>query len=112
MTVIGNSSPFGSSARTRSILALSLLGQSHARELARVLDAPLSSIQSALKSLERDGLVTARSRGRTRVFEINPGYFARRELLPFVTRLAEAESWLTDRVESLRRRPRRSGKPL
>ena len=54
--VIKSSSPFGNSTRTRVLLSLSLLGESYARELARVLRAPLSGVQKALRSLELDGL--------------------------------------------------------
>lgn len=103
-------SPFGSQTRTRVLLALSLLQQSYARELARVLEVPVSVLQKALRSLERDGLVVARRVGRTRAVTLNPRYFARRELLAFVNKLAEPEEGLRTEVAKLRRRPRRSGK--
>jgi DNA-binding transcriptional ArsR family regulator len=111
--VVGNdSSPFGSRARTRVLLALRLLGESYPRELARLLDTPLFSIQRALQGLEQDGLVAGRAVGRTRVFQINPRYFARAALEDFLLRLSEPEAELRGRVASLRRRPRRTGKPL
>ena len=93
------------------LLALRLLGESYPRELARLLNAPLSGVQKALKSLERDGLVAARSLGRTRVFRFEPRYFAFDALQVFVARLAEPESKLKTRVAALRRRPRRTSKP-
>ena len=105
-------SPFGSRTRTRLLLALSLLQQSYARELARVIDVPLSVLQKALKSLERDGLVASRSVGRTRVVNLNPRYFARDQLLAFLNRLAEPEDSLRRSVATIRRRPRRTGKRL
>jgi DNA-binding transcriptional ArsR family regulator len=111
MTVIA-SSPFGSATRTRTLVALRLLEESYARELARVLQSPLSSVQQAIGSLERDGIVAVRSLGRTRVARIDPRYFARAELLEYLERLSEADSALREAVASLRRRPRRSGKPL
>src|SRR3989304_2255867 len=92
------SSPFGGQGRTRVLLALRLLGESYARELAR--------------GLELDGLVAARSLGRTRVFQLNPRYFASAALSEFLRRLVEPEADLRDRVAALRRRPRRTGKPL
>ena len=106
------SSPFGGQTRTRVMLALHLLGQSYPRELARVLGAPLSGIQKALRSLELDGLVAGRTVGRTRVFQLEPRYFARDALEAFLRRLVEPEAELHDRVSTLRRRPRRTGKPL
>lgn len=105
-------SPFGSRTRTRLLLALSLLEQSYARELSRILELPVSVIQKALVSLERDGLVAARSVGRTRVVTLNPRFFARRELLALLSRLAEPEEAIRKAVAALRRRPRRTGKRL
>lgn len=112
MKVIDTSSPFGSSARTRVLLALQLLTESYARELARLLALSLSSVQKALQSLERDGLVAARAAGRTRLFRINPGQHTRRELERYLERLLEPETTLRARASELRRRPRRTGKPL
>jgi hypothetical protein len=86
--------------------------ESYARELARVLGGSLNGIQKALQGLERDGLVAGRTAGRTRLFRLNPRYFAREELVDYLQRLAEAEKGLKKRIASLRRRPRRTGKPL
>jgi DNA-binding FadR family transcriptional regulator len=94
------------------LLALSLLGESYPRELSRVLDATLSGVQRALQSLELDGIVAGRSVGRTRVFQLDPRYFARDALKQFLRRLAEPEVGLQKQVAALRRRPRRTGKPL
>ena len=102
------SSPFGGTARTRALLALRLLSESYPRELARVLDMPFSSVQKALASLEKDGLVAARALGRTRVFKLDPRYFAHDALQQFLLRLTEPERELRARVSALRRRPRRT----
>jgi len=110
--VLATSSPFGSATRTRVLLALSLLGESYPRELSRVVGAPLNGVQQALRGLERDGLVAGRSVGRTRVFQLDPRYFARDALKQFLRRLAEPEVELQNEVAALRRRPRRTGKPL
>jgi DNA-binding transcriptional ArsR family regulator len=106
------SSPFGGQARTRVLLALRLLEESYARELARLLRLPLSGVQMALRGLERDGLVAARAAGRTRLFRLSPRYFARDELQRYLLRLTEPEDDLRRRVGELRRRPRRTGKPV
>jgi DNA-binding transcriptional ArsR family regulator len=112
MGVTTSTSPFGAQGRTRVLLALRLLSESYPRELARILDAPLSSVQKALSSLEKDGLVAARRAGRTRLVRLDPRYFAHEDLQRFLLRLTEPEDALRRRVASLRRRPRRSGKPL
>jgi DNA-binding transcriptional ArsR family regulator len=112
MRVKATGSPFGSYARTRVLLALHLLTESYARELARLIDLSLSSVQGAIRSLERDGLVAGRPAGRTRLFRINPRAFARRELERYLERLIEPEATLRARTARIRRRPRRTGKPL
>lgn len=112
MRVTPTSSPFGSRTRTRILLALQLLTDTYARELARLLDASLSSVQRGLQSLERDGLVAGRTAGRTRLYRLNPRAFARRELELYLVRLLEPEDQLRTRAARLRRRPRRTGKPL
>jgi len=105
------SSPFGGGTRTRLLVALRLLDESYPRELSRLLGVSLSAVQKALASLERDGIVAVRTVGRTRVARIDPRYFARRELMSYLGRLAEADATLAASVASLRRRPRRTGKP-
>ena len=106
------SSPFGSRTRTQALVALALMDSSYPRELARLLDTALNNVQSALRSLERDGLVVARAVGRTRVFQLNPRYFAASSLRALLDKLAVADPELRDRVSALRRRPRRTAKPL
>ena len=110
--VVGQASPFGGRARTESLLALSLLEESYAREISRVLRRPLFGVQKALRSLEADGLIAGRSQGRTRVFRLAPRYFAYDELKRYLERLTEAEDDLRARIGDLRRRPRRTGKRL
>ncbi len=106
------SSPFGGRTRTRVLLALSLQETSYPRELARLLASPVSGVRQALVSLERDGLVAGRLVGRTRLFRLDPAYFARQELEPYLARLAEADPELRAAVSRLRRRPRAVGKPI
>ncbi|MBI1950574.1 MAG: ArsR family transcriptional regulator [Acidobacteria bacterium] len=110
--LVARSSPFGGQTRTRVLLALSLLFESYPRELARVLEVPLSGVQKALQGLEGDGIASGRSVGRMRLFRINPRYFAYSDLQRYLLRLTEPEIDLKRRVEALRRRPRRTGKPL
>jgi DNA-binding transcriptional ArsR family regulator len=104
------SSPFGGLTRTRVLIALRLLADSYPRELARLLDAPLSGVQGALRGLERDGLVAGRTIGRSRLYQLNSRYFAMDELEPFLLRLSEPETALLHRTAALRRRPRQTGK--
>ena len=109
--MVTSSSPFGGQTRTRTLLALRLVEESYARELARLLGVSLNGVQSALRGLERDGLVAARAAGRTRLVRLNPRYFAREELQRYLLKLAEPDRELQARIGALRRRPRRTGKP-
>ena len=110
--VIGRSSPFGGRTRTETLLSLQLLEESYARELARLLERPVSGVLKALQSLEADGLVEARSVGRTRIYRLAPRYFAIAELKKYLERLTEPEDELRERVSRLRRRARKTGKRL
>lgn len=110
--LVSRTSPFGGQTRTLVLLALVLLEESFPRELARLLEVPLNGVQQALRGLEMDGLVAARAAGRTRLYRLNPRYFAREELEVYLRRLAEAEETLVERTAKLRKRPRRAGKPL
>ena len=107
-----DSSPFGSPSRTRVLKFLRLLGDSFPRELSRLTGTRLSAIQKALASLERDGMVAGRSVGRTRMYSLDPRFFASRELDRLLARLTSADPEMMRAVEGLRRRPRRAGKPV
>lgn len=87
------------------LLALALRTDTYPRELARVLEIPLFSVQRALASLERDGLVTSRMLGRTRLYGLNTRYLASRELREYLERLAGREFELRRRIASAGRRP-------
>lgn len=110
--LVSRSSPFGGRTRTLVLIALSELQESFPRELARVVASPLNGVQQALRGLEADGIVAGRSAGRTRLYRLDPQYFARGELTKYLQRLAEPETELMKRILALRRRPRRAGKPL
>ena len=111
MVVKTETSPFGSRTRTRVLSVLHLLEESYARELARVLNTPLAAVQKALQSLERDRIVAARARGRTRVYRFEPRYVARDEVRRLAARLAETDREVVAAVSALRQRPRRTSKP-
>jgi hypothetical protein len=89
-----------------------MLEESYPTELARLLQAAPSGVWNALRSLELDGLVAGRNVGRSRVFRINPRYFAYDDLQRYLLRLTETEDDLRERIVTVRRRPRRTGKKL
>jgi len=103
---------FGSARRTEVLLGIALLEETYARELARVLEAPLLSVQRIVDALDREGVVATRLIGQQRRVTLNPKYFARKELEQLLRRLALSDPRLLDVIGSMRRRPRRKGKPL
>ena len=105
------SSPFGSRSRTRILLALSELEFSYPRALARRLDSPIFAVRKALEGLQRDGLVTSRPVGRTRVYVLDSSYVAFKELAAYLARLARAESAAAP-TEKTQSRPQFPGSPL
>ncbi len=103
---------FGTGTRTNVLLLLALLGESHARELARILGATPSNVIKAISSLEQTGVVSGVLEGRTRRVSLNPRYPFRGELIPLLEKMATSHPGLVEAVSGLRRRPRRLGKTL
>lgn len=101
---------FGSASRTRVLLAVALFNETYPREIARVTNIPLMSVQRITNDLERQGVLASRLRGNQREVRLNPTYFARDELRALLSRLSLADQPLTEAAESLRRRARRAGK--
>ena len=102
----------GSRRRTEVLILIALLGESYPAELARLLGAPLFSVQKIVDALDREGIVASRISGKTRRVSLDPRYFAQQELEALLLRLAEAEPELHRAAASRRSRPRRAGKAL
>lgn len=85
-------------------------GESHAREVARIFDITPVAAARAVRQLERDGLIIALKRGRTRVLKLNSRWFGKEELRELLVRMAEFEPALYEAAKAIRDRPWRSGK--
>jgi hypothetical protein len=107
---IRKTSPFGGQTKTMTLIALSLMGEGYPRQLSRLLSKDIHGVQEALAGLEKDGLAVARTAGRTRLYQLNPRYFAFTELRAYLSRLAEPETELKHRIDGLRRSLGRAGK--
>ena len=103
---------FGSRRRTEVLVAIALLGETYPSELARVLQAPLYSVQNIVAALDREGVLAVRSAGRSRLVSLDPRYFAFSELKSLLLKLSTAEPGLRVATAARRSRPRRSGDPL
>jgi DNA-binding MarR family transcriptional regulator len=92
-------------------MLIAVLEDTYSGQLARLLGTSISSVQRTLDRLEREGLIATRKLGVRRV-SLNPLYPAADELKALLLRLADGYPEYAQIQESLRRRPRRRGKPL
>lgn len=103
---------FGNGTAEKVLLYLLTHGEGYASELALAFKLPISVVQKQLLRLERGGVLASVTKGRTRLFQLNPVY-------PFV---AELEALLRRALKFLpvaargpyqpqRKRPRATGKP-
>ena len=112
MAALRNVGIFGTATRTNTLLVVHMLGESHASEIARIIEVSLSQAQKAIDSLERAGVLVGATEGRARRVRISPRYSAAAELNSLLAKLALGEIELQRRLATDRRRPRRAGKAL
>ena len=103
---------FGSAVRTAVLMLVAALGDSYPRELARLLDAPLLSVQRVVDRLEAERILVTGIVGGVRRVSLNPSWLAARELLPLLLRLSQAYPGYEQALQSVRRRPGRRAKAL
>jgi len=103
---------FGSRRRTEVLILTALLGDTYPSELARLLEAPLYSVQTIVDALDREGIFATRLMGRSRQVSLDPRYYCHRELEALLLRMSEGEPALQHAAASRRSRPRRARKPL
>jgi hypothetical protein len=111
MPVDSRSKLFGSPRRTAVLILLGLLEESYPSELARLLDAPLYSVQTILDGLESEAVIVTRRLGRTRRVQLNPRFVAYKELEALLWKLGAHDRDLQKAAAGKRARPRRKGKP-
>lgn len=103
---------FGTRRRTQVLLLLFLLEESHASEIAKLLQTPLKTIQRILAGLEEENLVVGRTVGRERRLRLNERYSSMQELKALLASLSQRDRETEQIAESLRRRPRKQGKEI
>jgi DNA-binding MarR family transcriptional regulator len=97
---------FGSRRRTQVLELIALLEESHGSEIARLLGAPLRSVQKIVDALEDEGVLVSRMIGSTRRLSFNRRFHAHDELVRLLQIMAERDPEVVRAAESLRRRPR------
>jgi len=104
---------FGSSSRERILVFIAAREQGYAREISQFWKCPDQPIKRELNSLESDGVLVAKSYGRTISYSINPRFFLKKELTALLLKVIEAyEPELKENLLYNRRRPRAKGKPV
>ena len=87
----------------------------YASELKTALNIPLYSIQIALARLEQGGIIVRQPHGKTQVYQYNPRYPFLGELRTFLRKAYHSlPQELRKKIyeSTVRKRPRRKGKPL
>jgi DNA-binding transcriptional ArsR family regulator len=110
MSLRRESKLLGSPRRTQVLVLLALLGESFPSEICRLIDAKKAAVLYILDALEAEGVVVSRPLGRTRRMELDPRFFAAKELRALLLKLAEADDRIQAAAARRRARPRRKGK--
>ena len=84
------------------LVAIAILGETFPAELARVLGAPLFSVQKIVGGLDRDGIVATRLSGRARVVSLDPRHPLFPELKALLMKIAAAEPAIREAAETRR----------
>jgi DNA-binding MarR family transcriptional regulator len=103
----------GSEGAERVLLFLIARDEGYASEIASFYAMDVSTVQNQLKRMEREGLLVNKQTGRTRVYKFNPRYAFLAEVEALLAKaLSLAPQKLREALTVVRRRPRRTGKPL
>jgi hypothetical protein len=104
---------FGSLSRERILTFIAAREQGYAREIIEFWKCPDRPIKRELNRLESDGVLTAKSYGRTIIYNMNPRFFLRKELTALLLKIIDAypPEW-KEKLLFNRRRPRAKGKPV
>lgn len=106
---------FGNESVERVLFYLLKNNACYALQLKQQFQSALSPLQQALLRLEKGGILVSTLVGKTRLFQFNPRYLFLSELRAFLQR---AYDTLPEELKKkyyepiVRKRPRRTGKPL
>jgi len=103
----------GSEGAERVLMFLAARNKGYAKEISDFWKMRVSTCQSQLSRLERDGLLTSEKSGRTKVYSFNRRYAFSEDVQNLLLKaLSFCPQDLQDDLNYKRKRPRRSGKPL
>ena len=103
----------GSLNAERVLLFVMARDEGYASEIAKFFKTDLYGIQKQLDKFERGGVLASKTVGRTRLYRFNPRYAFLKELKAILEKaLAFYPDEQQERIRVVRKRPRRTGKPL
>ena len=103
---------FGNDTTEKVLYSLVKQGDSYGKQLSEFWVISLNMIQKQWNRLEEGGVLSSMTIGKTRLYEMNPRYPFKNELIQLVDKSFE---YLPQELQAkfiTRKRPRRSGKPL
>lgn len=104
---------FGNETAEKVLLSIENSGSAYPRGIAIAFGIAISQVQRQLERFEREGVLSSRLVGRTRVYEFNPRYLFRDELNALLRKaLRSLPPEVLEKYFTRRTRPRRRGKPL
>jgi len=86
----------GNATIEKILLYLHAYGEGYARQISRVFGIPFNAVYQQVRRLENGGVIAVVSRGRRRVFRINPRYPFKEELAAL---LARAMACIPERIK-------------
>ena len=104
---------FGSKGSEKVLIFIIARGEGYAREISQFFDMDISTVQNQLDKFELGGILASTTKGRTRLYTLDPRYPFLKELKQLLDKALSF--YPEDEQEKLvmeRRRPRRRGKPL
>jgi predicted transcriptional regulator len=103
----------GSEGAERVLMFLAARNRGYAKEISDFWYMRVSTCQSQLSRMERDGLLISEKSGQTRVYSFNKRYAFSEDVQNLLLKaLSFCPPDLREDLQHNRRRPRRSGKPL
>ncbi|SRR6266498_1202508 len=103
----------GSKGSEKVLIFIAARSEGYAREISQFFDMDISTIQNQLDKFELGGILASSTKGRTRLYTLNPRYPFLKELKQLLDKALSI--YPEDEREKLlmqRRRPRRRGKPI
>jgi hypothetical protein len=104
---------FGSAVREEILkVVVGLDHGAYARQIAGLLERDLVTVQRNLVRLEQDGILASRFLDRVRLFELDRRYRYVRPLSALLQTMLHDDVRIRRAIETVRQRPRRTGKPI